>query len=278
MSNSNHSVSKQASIGKQMKKYAICTLIAAFISLIASGVVQYIWFKYDAIISNEWLYISSDGYKDEQLSLIRLCQNTLFQKSIMICSLVSLAILVIYMIYDVIRTVREDEEHIACFVAKTVAVSVMGAIATAIHCVANFLGMGGFTYDDGLYVLEERSFLPIGGYEYHEVWSIFPKANIGFFVFLFLMVLIFLFSLYLGTTAATMLSRHTTKAASITTGVAIAVLCTGVTILARPSNIIVVVIAVVLGAVAFGAQILASRMAEKAAERAREESLASNHY
>ncbi len=278
MSNSSNSISNQTSIGKQIKKYAICTLIAAFITLIASAVMQFIWFNYDEIISNEWLYISSDGYKDEQLSLIRLCQNTLFQKSILICSIVCLVIFLAYMIYDVIRTVREDEEHVACFVAKLVAVSVIGAIATAIHCVANFLGMGGFTYDEGLFVLEERSFLPIGGYEYHEVWSVFPKANIGLFVFLFLMILILFISLYLGSTVAVILTRHTTQVASIASGVAIVLVATGLPILSRPSNIIVAVIAVVLGAVTFATSVLASRMAEKAAVRAREENLASNNY
>jgi len=280
MSNSNYVDPDQASIGKQMKKYAICALIAAFITLILSAIAQFLWFKYDGIISEEWLYISADGYKDEHLSWIRLFQSTLFQKSILILSLVSLAIFVIYMVYDVIRTIREEGASVSVFIAKTVAVTVIGGIATAIHCLADFLGIGGFTYDDGIYLLEERSFLPIGGYEYQEVWSVFPKLNVGLYVFLFLMVVILCLSIYLAGSLISLLSQHTTLVASVTAGVAAAVIAVGLPLLTRPSNIIVGVIAVVVFVLTLLVQIIAERMEQKKAEMMQRSSSysSSNNY
>ena len=256
----------QASIGKQMKKYAICALIAAFVTLILSAVAQFLWIKYDEIISTEWLYISADGYKDEHVSWIRFFQSTLFQKSILILSLVSLAIFVIYMVYDVIRTIREEGASVRVFVAKTIAVTVIGAIATAIHCLADFLGIGGFTYDNGVYILEERSFLPIGGYEYQEVWSVFPKLNVGIYVFLFLMIVILFLSIYLAGSLISLLSQHTTQVASVTAGVAMAVIAIGLPLLTRPSNFIVGLIAVGVFAVTLVIQIVSERMEQKKAE------------
>lgn len=279
MSNSNYMNPDQASIGKQVKKYAICALIAAFVTLILSAVAQFLWFKYDEIISTEWLYISADGYKDEHLSWIRLFQSTLFQKSILILSLVSLAIFVIYMVYDVIRTIREEGASVSVFIAKTVAVTVVGAIATAIHCLADFLGIGGFTYDNGLYLLEERSFLPIGGYEYQEVWSVFPKLNVGIYVFLFLMIVILFLSIYLAGSLIRLLSQHTTQVASIAAGVAAAVIAVGLPLLTRASNIIVGVIAVAVFAFTLVILIVSERMEQKKAEMMqRSASSSGNNY
>ena len=110
MSKDKFLITGRGTLGVEMKKYAKCTMIATMITLILASAVQFLWFKYDSILREGWLRISYAGYTSEEEPWIRFFQSAFIEKIIPVCSLITLAIVLIYMSYDVLRDIHSDEE------------------------------------------------------------------------------------------------------------------------------------------------------------------------
>ncbi len=250
MSRDKFLITGRGTLGVEMKKYAKCTMIATMITLILASAVQFLWFKYDSILREGWLRISYAGYTSEEEPWIRFFQSAFIEKIIPVCSLITLAIVLIYLSYDVLRDIHSDEESdegsfFKRFLSKFTAVGICAAIATAIHTLAGFFGNGCLTYDNGLYLLGERSFLPIGGYTYDEVVTKYPSVNVKIYIFAFLMLMFVFLSLYLFASVVAALANLSKKLANIASLVLLGTVV-AVVLMANTSNLVILALVAAL--------------------------------
>jgi len=249
MSRGKFSITGQDTFGSEMKKYAKCTLISTFITLALATAVQILWFKYDAILREGWLRISYAGYTSEEEPWIRFFQSPLLEKFIPVCSLIVLGILLLYMTYDILRSVNSDSEESSLlkrFINKFAAIGIFSAISAVLLTVAGFLGNGCLSYNDGLYQLEERSFLPIGGYTYDQVWTKYPSVNVKTYVFAFLMVLYVCICLHLFSSLVSFLVDLSSKKVAIAAALMLLAIAVGLVYATGASVAIVLGLVVML--------------------------------
>lgn len=238
--------------GTEMKKYALCTLISSFITLLLGAALQFVWFKYDDIIRNNWLRISSKSYTSDELPWIRFCQNSLVSKIIPILSIVVILILAVYMVYDIWRDVWNEGAEENCtkptlFVAKGVAIALFSLIMTAFLALADFFAQGCLTYDNGtVWLLDERHFVPTTSYAYYEVWSKHPHLNVMRYIQLFALILLFFVCVHFFVSIGKLLSKHTSDVVSIVAAIALMVIAGGVVVATRASIIAIAIMVVVL--------------------------------
>ena len=247
--------------GSEMKKYAKCTMIASVITLILGAVLQYLWFKYDAILREGWLRISYEGYTSDEEAWVSFFQSPILDKIIPICSFISLGILLFYMVYDVLKDVHANETSLDRFLAKFAAVGIFSAVSSAILALAAFWGNGCLTYNNGFFQLEERCFLPIGGYTYDQVWSKHPSVNVKYYVYAFLMVLFVFLCLYL---TATLVSAIVTLSERVENASVLGILAVAAAIVlaARTSILVVILLVAVLLAANIAMQVISAKRME----------------
>ncbi|MBO4496113.1 MAG: hypothetical protein J5752_09685 [Clostridiales bacterium] len=247
MSKEQFSVTGRTNFGTEMKKYAKCTLFASILTLILGGALQFLWFKYDAILREGWLRISYAGYTSEEEPWISFFQSPITEKIIPVCSFITLGILLLYMTYDVLRDINAGifsdgkESILKRFLNKFTAVGIFSAISTVLLIVAGFFGNGCLTYDNGLYQLQERSFLPIGGYTYDQVWTKYPSVNVKYYVFAFLMVMFVFLCLYLVASLVSGIASLSSKLINIST-LGMLFIAVAIVLMAHTSNVIIFVL------------------------------------
>lgn len=255
--------------GSELKKYAIVTMISSIVTLIAGGVLQYFWFDYDYIMRNNWLRISSKGYTSEELPLIKFCQSSAHAKIVPALSLIAIAALVVFMVFDIRRDVWKEEYDHDCtksvlFRAKSAAVAVCSLVMTGLLALAAFLGEGCFTYVDKLYRLDQRYFVPTNSdYKYWEVWIKHPSIQVSRYVYGFLLLMLFFFCLHLFVSLGKLLSEHTSQVISLVSSIIMMVLVGGVVVATKAS----LPILVVMIAVAFGADFLFQSYSRETSKR-----------